>query len=95
MDRCWLKGSEGDALHAMLCAAGFKIRWLLRAIARQATKVISLVLNLAALYGRIALLALMRALVTPVPGSAIGRGASSLIRAAFFAINTELGASKK
>jgi IS5 family transposase len=23
MDRCWLKGSDGDALHAVLCAAGF------------------------------------------------------------------------
>jgi IS5 family transposase len=34
MKRCWLKGSEGDALHAVLCAAGFNIRWLLRAIAR-------------------------------------------------------------
>ena len=34
MDRCWLKGAEGDALHAVLCAAGFNIRWLLRAIAR-------------------------------------------------------------
>lgn len=33
MDRCWLKGAEGDALHAVLCAAGFNIRWLLRAIA--------------------------------------------------------------
>lgn len=34
MDKCWLKGAEGDALHAVLCAAGFNIRWLLRAIAR-------------------------------------------------------------
>lgn len=34
MDRCWLKGSEGDAIHAVLCAAGFNIRWLLRAVAR-------------------------------------------------------------
>jgi IS5 family transposase len=34
MDRCWLKGAQGDALHAVLCAAGFNIRWLLRAIAR-------------------------------------------------------------
>ncbi len=34
MDRCWLKGAEGDALHAVLCAAGFNIRWLLRAIAK-------------------------------------------------------------
>ena len=34
MDRCWLKGSLGDALHAISCAAGYNIRWLLRAIAR-------------------------------------------------------------
>jgi IS5 family transposase len=34
MDRCWLQGSTGDALHAVLCAAGYNIRWLLRAIAR-------------------------------------------------------------
>lgn len=36
MDRCWLKGAEGDALNAVLAAAGFNIRWLLRAIARGA-----------------------------------------------------------
>jgi IS5 family transposase len=35
MDRCHLKGSEGDALHAVLCAAGYNIRWLLRMIARK------------------------------------------------------------
>jgi IS5 family transposase len=34
MDRCWLKGAVGDALHALCCAAGYNIRWLLRAIAR-------------------------------------------------------------
>ena len=34
LDRCWLKGSEGDALHAVLCAAGYNLRWLLRAVAR-------------------------------------------------------------
>lgn len=34
LQRCWLKGSEGDALHAVLCAAGFNLRWLLRAIVR-------------------------------------------------------------
>lgn len=32
--RCWLKGSTGDALHAVLCAARFNLRWLLRALAR-------------------------------------------------------------
>jgi IS5 family transposase len=30
--RCWLKGATGDALHAVLCATGFNLRWLLRAI---------------------------------------------------------------
>jgi transposase, IS5 family len=32
MRRCHLLGSEGDALHAVLCAAGYNIRWLMRAI---------------------------------------------------------------
>ncbi len=34
MIRCYLKGSIGDALHAMSCAAGYNIRWLMRAILR-------------------------------------------------------------
>ncbi len=33
MRRCWLKGAEGDAMHAIACAAGYNIRWLLRWIA--------------------------------------------------------------
>lgn len=33
MGRCWLKGTEGDALNAVLAAAGYNLRWLLRAIA--------------------------------------------------------------
>ena len=32
MDRNWLKGEVGDAMHAVLCAAGYNIRWLMRAI---------------------------------------------------------------
>ena len=39
MDRCWLQGAIGDALHALSCAAGYNIRWLLRAIARLGLKV--------------------------------------------------------
>jgi len=35
MNRCHLKGSNGDSLHAVLCAAGFNIRWLLRMIAKK------------------------------------------------------------
>lgn len=42
MDRCWLQGSLGDALHTVLCAAGFNIRWLLRAIARGGLKAVLL-----------------------------------------------------
>lgn len=38
MDRCWLQGSVGDALHALSCAAGYNIRWLLRAIVRLGTR---------------------------------------------------------
>ena len=32
MNRCHLKGAQGDSLHAVLCAAGYNIRWLLRMI---------------------------------------------------------------
>ena len=46
MDRCWLAGATGDALHAVLCAAGYNIRWLLRAIQRKGLKAL-----LAALIG--------------------------------------------
>jgi IS5 family transposase len=35
MDRCHLKGTQGDAIHAVLCAAGYNIRWLLRMIAKK------------------------------------------------------------
>ncbi len=32
MDRCHLKGSLGDSIHAVLCSAGYNLRWLLRMI---------------------------------------------------------------
>ncbi|MFY7867015.1 IS5 family transposase, partial [Roseateles sp.] len=50
MDRCWLKGAEGDALHAVLCAAGFNIRWLLRAIAKMGLAALLLALTGLAVY---------------------------------------------
>ena len=34
MPRCWLAGSSGDALHAVLCARGYSLRWLMRAVLR-------------------------------------------------------------
>jgi transposase, IS5 family len=50
MDRCWLHGASGDALHAVLCAAGFNIRWLLRAIARKGLAALLLASSEWALY---------------------------------------------
>jgi IS5 family transposase len=38
MDRCWLKGALGDALHCISCAAGYNVRWLLRAIVAKGIK---------------------------------------------------------
>jgi IS5 family transposase len=38
MHRCWMKGALGDALHAVLCAAGYNLRWLLRAVAHRGLK---------------------------------------------------------
>lgn len=52
MDRCWLQGQLGDALHAVLCATGYNLRWLLRAMVR---------LGLTAIYLRQLLLALRSA----------------------------------
>ena len=38
MDRCWLQGALGDALHTLSCAAGYNLRWLMRAIMRLGLK---------------------------------------------------------
>ena len=50
MDRCWLGGSTGDSLHAVLCASGFNIRWLLRAIAATGLVALFLAFSQLALY---------------------------------------------
>jgi IS5 family transposase len=70
MDRCWLPGAIGDALHALSCAAGYNIRWLMRAIARLAAKRSSLALSDLALYVRIS--------VVRAPSSLMGTPASLL-----------------
>lgn len=65
MQRCWLKGAMGDALHALSCAAGYNIRWLMRAIAAQAAKDVKaffLALFGLGLWDRIGVLGLVRAL---------------------------------
>lgn len=55
MERCWLPGALGDALHALSCAAGYNIRWLMRAIVRLAARRLCLAPIGVALYGRISL----------------------------------------
>src|SRR5690606_32385002 len=44
MDRCHLKGERGDRLHAVLCAAGYNIKWLLRMIARKGVTFLTTIL---------------------------------------------------
>jgi len=48
MDRCWLQGALGDALHSISCAAGYNLRWLMRAIVRLSIGALFLRLLLAA-----------------------------------------------
>lgn len=38
MQRCWLAGATGDALHALCCAVGYNLRWLMRAVVRLGLK---------------------------------------------------------
>jgi hypothetical protein len=45
MDRCWLQGAIGDALHTVRCAVGYNLRWLLRAIARLGLAALFFALN--------------------------------------------------
>jgi transposase, IS5 family len=42
MDRCWLKGAMGDALHTISCAAGYNLRWLMRQVASRRIKALFL-----------------------------------------------------
>jgi hypothetical protein len=34
MAGCWFKGATGDAINTVLAAAGFNLRWLIRAVVR-------------------------------------------------------------
>jgi IS5 family transposase len=57
MDRCHLKGAEGDSLHAVLCAAGYNIRWLLRMIVKKGLGLLLCLLQVNGLAGLFAELA--------------------------------------
>ena len=51
MNRCHLKGAEGDAIHAVLCAAGYNIRWLLRMIRKKGIRLYLALIKLLGLSG--------------------------------------------
>jgi transposase, IS5 family len=55
MDRCWLRGQTGDALHAVLCAAGYNIRWLMRAALRLGWRAVFLWLQKRHVWARFAM----------------------------------------
>lgn len=71
MDRCRLQGAVGDALHALSCAAGYNIRWLLRAIVRLGLREAFLRLFLAAVMAQ-----LTRTISTPMNLPAYARRAA-------------------
>lgn len=49
MDRCWLPGAMGDALHALSCALGYNIRWLMRRLQAMARRALSWLLQMVAI----------------------------------------------
>ena len=49
MNRCHLRGADGDSLHAVLCAAGYNIRWLLRMIVKKGLSLFLRLLQVAGL----------------------------------------------
>jgi len=51
MNRCHLKGAEGDAIHAVLCAAGYNIRWLLRMIRKKGIRLYLTLIKVLGLQG--------------------------------------------
>jgi IS5 family transposase len=61
MDRCWLQGELGDALHAVLCAAGYNLRWLMRAMVRLGRRALLLRPNFLPLIAAIGAFAAMAA----------------------------------
>ena len=54
MQRCWLQGATGDALHALCCAVGYNLRWLMRAVVRLGLQGLLLFLFWLAYWARLA-----------------------------------------
>jgi len=83
MDRCHLKGEIGDRLHAVLCAAGYNIRWLLRMIARKGVTFLRsafLCLQPASVRGRSWLASVMARLIRAAKSCSTGCGVSRTYR---------------
>ncbi|NMG17870.1 IS5 family transposase, partial [Aromatoleum bremense] len=75
MDRCWLQGSLGDALHTVLCAAGYNLRWLLRAMLRLGLKALFLRPLLLSLLALVLHRSLTRTCPAPHGSNAVATGA--------------------
>lgn len=67
MNRCHLKGADGDSLHAVLCAAGYNIRCLLRMIVKKGLSLFLRLLQAAGLIDFIDLQRKLRGIFTVNP----------------------------
>jgi IS5 family transposase len=54
MNRCHLKGAEGDAIHAVLCVDGYNIRWLMRMIRKKGIRLYLTLIKVLGLTGLLA-----------------------------------------
>lgn len=52
LDRNWLQGAEGDAIHAVLCGAGHNLRMILRAIRLFCALIMAMLMNVIAVTGK-------------------------------------------
>ena len=74
MARCWLKGATGDALNAVLAAAGFNLRWLMRAVLAGRIGAFLRALRLSLADGFTAIKAMVAVLLSSI-GTAVGLAA--------------------
>ena len=86
MARCWLKGATGDALNAVLAAAGFNLRWLMRAVLAGRISALLRALRMSTADGiRVAATLVTRLLALAAPADTRSTAASGAERTAFIA----------
>ena len=73
MGRCHLKGEQGDRLHAVLCAAGYNIRWLLRMIAKKGLRAFLCLIEMTAIPPIQRWLSTLQGAIAPAPTLAASR----------------------